>query len=112
MMTFTNGDVYTGEFEGRKIHGRGFMVYANGDVYEGIFVDGKRHGKGKLTQSTGEVKEGEFNMGRFVSAPSWQHVDHGKAQEELRRKQAEEAQKKAELSKQPDSELYQPKSGW
>jgi len=40
-------------------------TYSNGDVYEGDFVDGKRHGNGKMTYADGKVKEGRWEDDEF-----------------------------------------------
>lgn len=52
--------VYTGDLKGDKKlkHGNGTYTYTNGDVYEGQFKNNKRYGKGKLTLLNGTVQEG------------------------------------------------------
>lgn len=87
--TFTNGiftsekgDIYTGPFQGRRPHGKGYLITKNGDSYEGgrlnfrcflhlDFVLGRKHGKGKLTLHTGEVFFGEFYEGKYVPPADW-----------------------------------------
>ena len=34
-MIHKNGDVYTGEFQNDKVHGKGKFIHENGAVYEG-----------------------------------------------------------------------------
>ena len=43
-MTYPNGDIYIGDFNGKKRHGMGTFKYKNGDIYNGEFKDGNRHG--------------------------------------------------------------------
>jgi hypothetical protein len=40
--------------------GRGTYSFTNGDVYEGNFVNGKRHGIGAYNYANGNRFEGEF----------------------------------------------------
>ncbi len=56
--TFSDGNVYEGNFKDDKPHGKGIMIYTDGRVYEGDWVEGKRHGKGKTTCPDGKVEEG------------------------------------------------------
>jgi hypothetical protein len=54
---------YTGDLKGKPNsttvkHGNGTYTYTNGDVYEGQFKNDKRYGKGKLTLTNGTVQEG------------------------------------------------------
>jgi radial spoke head protein 1 len=58
---------FIGVYEGtrneeKKRHGKGKNTFSNGDVYEGEYVDGKRHGNGTYTW-----KAGHFYRGGFVS---------------------------------------------
>ncbi len=86
-ITFSNGDVYTGDIVGINRHGKGMMVYKNsgdtyvgdfyedkiagsgtftyrdGDIYTGNFADNKYHGEGKVTFSDGSTYEGRFENG-------------------------------------------------
>ncbi len=60
---------YVGQFkykedENRLIpDGTGQMTYSNGDVYEGEWKEGKRNGTGKMTYRNGDVYEGEWKNG-------------------------------------------------
>ncbi|CEG43882.1 Phosphatidylinositol-4-phosphate 5-kinase [Plasmopara halstedii] len=45
-MTFSNGDVYHGEWTADKMTGEGSYMYANGDIYSGRFESGIRSGNG------------------------------------------------------------------
>jgi hypothetical protein len=46
--SFSNSDVYNGEWQDGKIRGYGKCIYASGDVYEGDWIDGKIHGRVSL----------------------------------------------------------------
>lgn len=39
----------------REYTGKGTATYSNGEIYEGDFLDGVRTGKGKYTFSNGDV---------------------------------------------------------
>jgi len=43
-MSFSNGDVYEGEWKIGKKHGKGIYYFNNQSVYEGDFYEGYRHG--------------------------------------------------------------------
>lgn len=86
-ITFSNGDVYTGDIVGINRHGKGMMVYKSsgdtyvgdfyedkiagngtftyrdGDIYTGSFADNKYHGSGKVTFADGSTYEGHFENG-------------------------------------------------
>ncbi len=62
--TYSNGRVYTGEFENTKYNGVGTDKYPDGRVYAGEFTDGHPQGKGKLTNQDGSIYEGDFVDGR------------------------------------------------
>ena len=63
-ITYSNGDVYTGDIEGIYRHGNGKMVFATtGDVYEGSFVDDELTGYGTYTYENGDVYVGYLSGG-------------------------------------------------
>lgn len=62
--TYTNDDVYVGEWKKDKRHGKGIMTYASGAIYEGEFKDGKISGSGRLTHANGEEYTGDFKDGK------------------------------------------------
>jgi hypothetical protein len=47
--------------------GKGKFTWSNGDVYEGDFFNDNFHGNGKIIVIDGTVKEGAFKDGDFVS---------------------------------------------
>lgn len=58
--SYSNGDVYEGEFGGGHMHGFGVCIYDNGEQYKGYWRLGKRHGQGKLWCEDGTTYEGPF----------------------------------------------------
>jgi hypothetical protein len=60
IMTYANGDSYTGNFVNDKREGQGIMTYANGASYKGNFVNDKREGHGTLTYVNGASYTGNF----------------------------------------------------
>ncbi|PRP85687.1 hypothetical protein PROFUN_06521 [Planoprotostelium fungivorum] len=61
-----NGDCYTGDFKNDLFDGRGVYVYKDGERYEGEYSAGERHGRGKYTYRNGNVFEGEFVNGEML----------------------------------------------
>lgn len=64
-MTYTNGNVYEGEWKDDNRNGKGKMTWNDDNVYEGEWKDNKEHGKGKMTWNDGSVYEGEFKNGIY-----------------------------------------------
>lgn len=58
-----NGDWYSGEYFGDKIHGFGVYNFANGHCYEGSWHEGRRQGFGTYTFRNGERRSGEWDCG-------------------------------------------------
>ena len=59
--TYPNGNKYVGGFKGGRYHGQGTETFTDGRKYVGYvgeFEDGYRHGQGTLTFADGRVKEG------------------------------------------------------
>ena len=60
-MTYSNGNIYEGEWIDDKKNGHGIMTYSNGAVYEGEWVDDKKNGQGIITWSeSGSVYKGAW----------------------------------------------------
>lgn len=59
-ITFTNGNVYSGEIEGPLMHGKGILSFQNGDQYRGEFVKGKKEGIGAYFFQNGDRYIGNF----------------------------------------------------
>ena len=64
-LRFSNGDIYTGEFNYGKPNGKGAFTYGNGDSYSGTIVEGQRHGSGTYTSAAGDKYVGQFSEGKF-----------------------------------------------
>lgn len=58
-----NGDKYSGEYFGDKIHGFGVYHFANGHCYEGSWHEGRKQGYGMYTFRSGETRCGEWDTG-------------------------------------------------
>lgn len=67
VITYDNGDVYTGELRGGRRHGKGRLVFANGDVYDGDWARDVRSGSGALSTGTG-IFTGEFRGDKMVGS--------------------------------------------
>mmetsp|Transcript_19565 Transcript_19565/g.40343 ORF Transcript_19565/g.40343 Transcript_19565/m.40343 type:complete len:264 (-) Transcript_19565:248-1039(-) len=59
-MNYSDGRVYSGEWENGRWHGRGKTTYPNGDSYEGDYRDDQRDGKGVYHWNDGRRFEGDF----------------------------------------------------
>ena len=46
VLTFANGEIYTGHFYQGKAHGQGRRLFQNGDCYSGEWRDGVGTGQG------------------------------------------------------------------
>ena len=64
-LRFSNGDIYTGEFNHGKPNGKGAFTYGNGDSYNGTVAEGQRHGSGTYTSAAGDKYVGQFSEGKF-----------------------------------------------
>ena len=61
-------EVYEGDWEKGKYHGKGKLILSFspfspslvGDIYEGDFVEGKKHGNGRMDYYNGDIYEGEW----------------------------------------------------
>ena len=55
--TYTNGEIYEGDFNDGIREGNGTYRYLNGNVYSGKWKDNRKHGIGKMTYD----ERGEYN---------------------------------------------------
>ena len=65
-ITYSNGDIYEGNFENGKLKGQGKFISKNGNiVYEGNFENGKPTGQGRININGKEykVKNGKIEGG-------------------------------------------------
>ena len=63
--TYSNGDVYEGEWCNDLREGRGKTMYASGAVYEGQFSADKKHGHGMYSHASGDSYSGEWSQGKY-----------------------------------------------
>lgn len=62
---YANGDVYTGEFDGKNLQGNGTTSFSNGDLYVGQYKDGVFNGYGIYLWSDNENYEGYWLDGVY-----------------------------------------------
>ncbi|CAL9181016.1 unnamed protein product [Musa hybrid cultivar] len=65
---FRNGDQYSGEYFGDKIHGFGVYRFANGHRHEGSWHEGKKQGFGLYTFRTGKTRSGDWDCGALKNS--------------------------------------------
>ncbi|KAK1941900.1 Radial spoke head 10 B [Phytophthora citrophthora] len=68
LITFANGDKYSGACRHKKPWGKGTCKFANGAVYTGEWADGLREGRGICVNPDGTILEGEWQHSIFVKA--------------------------------------------
>ena len=64
-LSFENGDVYSGCWQGDHFHGHGLMKYATGSTYEGAWFESEYCGFGKFTTPEGCIYDGSFIQNKF-----------------------------------------------
>lgn len=64
ILTYSNGDIYTGPLDGFQRQGIGTMEYANGNRYEGAFAADRLHGYGVFTYAGNDSYAGYFSAGK------------------------------------------------
>lgn len=73
---YDSGDVYEGETQNGKRHGKGKYTWADGDTYEGDWKDGKRCDRGKVIQY-GKSPSGETYMKYSYDGEWLDSKEHG-----------------------------------
>lgn len=63
--SYSNGDIFTGNYINGIRQGKGILYYNGGGSYEGEYSDNIRHGMGILTSPAGDVYQGGFKDGVF-----------------------------------------------
>jgi hypothetical protein len=63
-MWFQDGAVYSGDWRGENMHGRGLMWFADGGFFSGKWSASLRHGFGEMTYSDGCEYVGDFVQDR------------------------------------------------
>ena len=64
VMTWENGDVYTGEFFNGNRHGHGTLVFADGTEYVGEWECNLQHGIGTRRWTNGDCYTGQYRNGK------------------------------------------------
>ena len=73
--TYSNGDIYIGEWKKIKYHvpdnqrersGVGTYTHTNGDKYTGEWKQGLRHGKGTFIYSNGKIEKGFWKKNKLI----------------------------------------------
>ena len=62
-MTYSNGDVYDGEWKNNKRHGEGTITFQNKTTYKGRWINDKINGYGEFKYFNGDSYEGTFHNG-------------------------------------------------
>ncbi|GMG16640.1 unnamed protein product [Phytophthora fragariaefolia] len=68
LITFANGDKYSGACRRGKPWGKGTCKFASGAAYTGDWVDGLREGRGICVNPDGTILEGMWQHSMFVKA--------------------------------------------
>jgi len=60
VMRYSNGSVFSGQWENGKMHGNGSVKWEDGSAYAGQWLHGKRTGFGTYTWANGDTYVGEW----------------------------------------------------
>lgn len=71
---FSNGNIYTGNFQNGWPNGLGKISYVEGDVYEGEMERGHLHGKGIMISANGNKVQGIWELGKFIKSAQQEQV--------------------------------------
>jgi len=82
-LRFSNGDIYTGEFNYGKPNGKGTFTYGNGDSYNGTVAEGQRHGSGIYTSTAGDKYVGQFSEGKFDGAGTYYFLANNRSKGDI-----------------------------
>ena len=93
--SWTNSNVYSGQWQQNKMWGHGCFQFSNGNVFIGTFVADNKDGIGKFTWSNGDTYEGcwakdemngagttRYANGNVYSGEHMSNLKHGKGQME------------------------------
>lgn len=65
--TYSNGNMYIGETQNGKRHGKGIFLWKGGDAWYGEWTDGKRDGKGIHMYYDGSITVGRWNDDTYTA---------------------------------------------
>ncbi len=77
IMRYSNGSVFSGQWENGKMHGNGSVRWEDGSMYSGQWVHGKRTGYGIYTWPNGESYVGEWKENQLCGMGTY-HYSNGK----------------------------------
>ncbi|HQS56276.1 MAG TPA: hypothetical protein PLK14_14295, partial [Sediminibacterium sp.] len=77
--TWSNGDVYNGDWVNGVPQGKGEMTWQKKEYYIGDWVNGVRQGKGRSRDTEDRVREGDWVNGKFLISKAQREIN-----EELR----------------------------
>jgi hypothetical protein len=80
-LTFADGGEYVGEWSDNLMDGRGTRWYENGSVYLGQYQRGHRHGKGQCHFANEDYYEGEWHQDEIEGYGRY-YYNHGHVYEE------------------------------
>lgn len=58
-----NCNVYEGDYDNDRKHGKGVFTWASGNIYKGDYVEDERQGNGQMLWTDGSMYEGEWVAG-------------------------------------------------
>ena len=78
VLSDNRGDTYIGQFAMMKKNGYGKYVQSDGGSYQGEWFDGWQHGRARYTYPNGAVRERVWEAGRETATPceAWDIVEH------------------------------------
>ena len=73
-LTYSNGDIYVGEFRLGEMHGHGtYIIASTGDKYVGDYVNGSETGRGTIYYGDGYTFTGEVKNGKMIYGTTTAH---------------------------------------
>jgi hypothetical protein len=76
LLSWANGNFYSGEFKNDVQHGKGIYIWANGYVYDGDWENGEANGMGVGFNIRGKWRyEGQYKDGKRNGSGIYHHED-------------------------------------
>jgi hypothetical protein len=76
IMKYSNGSMFSGQWENGRMHGNGTVRWEDGSMYSGQWVNGKRTGYGTYTWPNGESYVGEWKENQICGTGIY-HYENG-----------------------------------